>query len=290
MNVSLYRALLQSRIQPFSVVKSSYALRTYRPRNHLNRVSALRLPFLAFRRRYSSYSDPDDDRAALIRKLHFQKDASKAFVWTIIGGCTIVFAGWQYATWPTISSADRAPVYKFLTENFLLSSAHLRAGHWWTMITAGFSHRHLWHFAFNMMSLHAVSQILIYQPGFGPVTFASLWFGSVLSGSAAFISHRKSSNDPRDAAVVGLGASGGVSGIVAAAALIAPRTPMMVFFIPMPLWVAALGYYMVDSFFVVGGLNSPIAHDAHAGGAMFGALFYVLRLRRFGGVFGTRPF
>jgi membrane associated rhomboid family serine protease len=70
-------------------------------------------------------------------------------------------------------------------------------------------------------------------------------------------------------------------GIGAAAACYAPRWPVaiLLFPIPMPLWVAAGGYFLYDYYYLKAPSN--VGHAAHLGGFAYGAV-YGLLLRRGG--------
>lgn len=81
-----------------------------------------------------------------------------------------------------------------------------------------------------------------------------------------------------------LGASGIVMGAASAAACLAPFAPMQIMLIPIniPLWGIAVGYFLIDSYFLNTG--TMIGHAAHMGGAAAGVAYYGLFLRRYGGV------
>lgn len=72
-----------------------------------------------------------------------------------------------------------------------------------------------------------------------------------------------------------LGASGGVSAAVALFALNYPHRQVLVMFvIPMPMWVAAVGGLMYDAFGAVNRSESNVAFTAHLAGAAFGLAYY----------------
>src|SRR4051812_39650941 len=77
---------------------------------------------------------------------------------------------------------------------------------------------------------------------------------------------------PKDSAA--LGASGGISAVVILFAMNFPhRTILFMFFIPMPMWVAAVIMVGMDAFGAMD-RSGTIACTAHLGGAMFGFLYY----------------
>lgn len=83
----------------------------------------------------------------------------------------------------------------------------------------------------------------------------------------------------------GLGASGAVMGMAAAATCLAPFTPMMLMFIPIPipLWGMMVGYVGLDTFWL-NSENSKVGHAAHLGGFACGAVYYLASLRNRGGL------
>jgi len=157
------------------------------------------------------------------------------------------------------------------------------------MLTSAFSHIGLGHFLFNMIAFHQFSQLLVVTPGLKAIRhFGTLIVGSALAGSAAFLSHDKTavSVGGRQVERSGLGFSGVVSGVATALALLHPYQRMLLMgVVPVPLWLLGIGYVAYDSY-AMENPDSTVAHDAHLGGAIFGAAYYMIALRRFGGLFG----
>jgi membrane associated rhomboid family serine protease len=61
---------------------------------------------------------------------------------------------------------------------------------------------------------------------------------------------------------------------------LAPRTPVLLFFIiPMPLWVATAGFGVLSALLALTGYGGSIAHTAHLTGIIVG-LAYGYRIRR----------
>jgi hypothetical protein len=80
-----------------------------------------------------------------------------------------------------------------------------------------------------------------------------------------------------------LGASGGIAAVVILFALNYPhRTILFMFFIPMPMWVAAVIMVAIDAYGAID-RSGTVAFTAHLGGAAFGFLYYQWgwRLERF---------
>ncbi|RMX82851.1 hypothetical protein D0869_05753 [Hortaea werneckii] len=206
-----------------------------------------------------------------------------------------------------------------LSDHTTLSHTNLRANRPWTLLTSAFSHQEPLHFAFNMLSLKAFATILTRIPRIRAPHLIFLATGSALAGSLGFLYHDSSRRQNKDQApdnLIGrtisgsdrqitrgipgarspgvesrrsaLGASGMVLGFGAAATCLAPSTSMTVMFlpVPVPLWMLTAVYAAVDTYFL-DDARSPVGHSAHLGGTVFGAVFYVGFLRRFGGVLGA---
>jgi membrane associated rhomboid family serine protease len=177
-----------------------------------------------------------------------------------------------------------------LYENFTLSIANWQAGRSWTLLTSAFSHTALVHFFFNMFALSTFSTIIAAFPGIGAAHMLALCMGSGIAGSFAWLYEKTSGPGGRQNAMArshqaALGASGMVMGAAAVATCLMPAAPMYIMFIPIPipLWATTLLFAGVDAYFLHSE-RSPIGHSAHLGGGLFGAMFYVAFLRRFGGV------
>ena len=117
----------------------------------------------------------------------------------------------------------------------------------------------------------------------------NIYNGPAVSGAAGYLWHQRDKmrrsgrgNQMMSAAYYqsALGASGVVMGVSAVATCLLPRAPIQLMLIPIsfPLWVATIGYAVVDSYF----LDSPTsrtAHAGHLGGLVFGTFYYFAFLR-----------
>ena len=170
-------------------------------------------------------------------------------LWAIIGLNTAVFATWRYA----IETRD-SKLLRQLQNNFTMSIDNWKEGRWWTVLTSSFSHNNFTHFLFNMVTFHAFGGLLARIPGVKGRHIISLCIGSALTSSAAFLADQQSKTSNREQsswiwnsarvqqAMAGLGASGVVMGFGGAVTCLVPNSMMLVMFIiPMPLWVATLG-------------------------------------------------
>ncbi len=152
----------------------------------------------------------------------------------------------------------------------------LKYGEYHRLITAGFVHVGITHFAFNMITLYFFGPPL--ERLMGPITFFVLYFGSELAAHGLSLALNR--DDPHYSAI---GASGAVSGVVFSFCLFQPFAMLYVFFaIPMPAILFAV-LYVVGSIYAMrregeeaGTMGGGIAHEAHLGGALGGLLLTIL--------------
>lgn len=133
------------------------------------------------------------------------------------------------------------------------------------LVTAGFLHVDWMHFAMNAFSLHAFGPSLEWRFGMG--TFLLVFLGSVIGGNLlALYLHRNH-------AYCGVGASGGVCGVIFAVIFLVPGTRVSMFLVPIfiPAWVYAIGF-LAYSYYGIRNKRDNIGHDAHFGGALIGVL------------------
>lgn len=182
----------------------------------------------------------------------------------IVAANVIVFLLWLYPVVPRGTMA----------EHFLVSWAHLQAGHVWTLITAVFSHNVMLHLFVNLIVLVSFGPPL--ERALGPGRFLLFY---LIAGAIGSLAHAVVSNvligSPMQAA---LGASSALAGVLLLFSLAYPKAKVLFFFVlPVPAIVAALLFVGIDIWGLItqiegGGL--PIGHGAHLGGALTGILFY----------------
>jgi len=138
----------------------------------------------------------------------------------------------------------------------------------WTLITSMFVHASFTHILFNMISLYFLGSLLLRLVG--EMRFLEVYFIGGIAGNVLYILLGP-------AMVPGVGASGAIFAIGGALALLAPRLPVVVFPlpIPVPLWSAMI-FFLLISFVMAG-----IAWQAHLGGFLFGLLAGVYFRRRY---------
>lgn len=127
----------------------------------------------------------------------------------------------------------------------------------WIIVTSLFVHASFSHIICNMISLYFLGSFLIRL--IGEKKFLIVYFIGGIVGNIFFIFP-----DPH---AMGVGASGAIFAIGGALAMIAPRIPVFIFFIPIPtpLWVAIVIFLLIS--FVPG---AGIAWQAHLGGLLAG--------------------
>lgn len=144
----------------------------------------------------------------------------------------------------------------------------VRAGQWHRMVTPAFLHADLGHLLVNMLTLYFFGPAV--EAMYGTAGLLVIYLGSQLTAQG-YTLYRKSG----DPAYNALGASGAVSGVVLAFCVREPLANLYLFFaIPVPAIVFAVGY-VAYSTFAMGG-KGRIAHEAHLGGAIGGAVIAVL--------------
>jgi membrane associated rhomboid family serine protease len=139
--------------------------------------------------------------------------------------------------------------------------------HWWQLITYAFLHEGVAHIFFNMFALY------VFGPGleqyWGARRFLVYYFVCAIAAGATqlAVEHFFGNGAPT------IGASGGIFGILFAFAVLFPRVRLLLYFaIPVPAWLFVTGYAVLELFFGVTGTEAGIAHFAHLGGMVGGAV------------------
>ena len=170
----------------------------------------------------------------------------------------------------------------------------------WGVFTQMFTHYDFMHFLFNMIFLFFVAQIMIQL--LGEKRLLSTY---ILGGLFAYATHVVMFYLIPEFAKGGVsdvvGASGSVMAVFCAVAFMRPKLTVYFFgMIKMPIIVLAVVYIAVDLFSVAA--SDGVAHFAHLGGALFGALSiinvnssnnFMNRIEKFwsklGGLFKRKP-
>jgi membrane associated rhomboid family serine protease len=138
----------------------------------------------------------------------------------------------------------------------------------WQVVTYAFLHGGFSHLLLNMLGLWMFGKEI--ERHWGTVRTAAFYFICVLGGAIGqlIVTTFEGTRAPM------IGASGGVFGILLAFGVMFPERRIIMLIPPMPVkakWVV-LGYGLVELWLGVSGTLAGIAHFAHLGGMVFGAL------------------
>jgi hypothetical protein len=152
------------------------------------------------------------------------------------------------------------------TDAFVLNSDQVLSAPW-TLITSIFLHADVMHILFNMFALLIFGLIL--ENIIGSRRFIAIYFASGLLASIGSVFFYNST----------LGASGAIFGVLGCLALLRPRMTVGVYFVPMPMVVAAGVWAVLDLVGVF--YPSNVANIAHIIGLIIGILFGLLLREKF---------
>jgi membrane associated rhomboid family serine protease len=219
-------------------------------------------------RSYNSYGSPSDN-----------EKGNKSVLYSMMGVCGAVFCGAMY-TKTQAQSGYPQPFITFMRTMSCNLTDCLQSGAWYTMLTSTFTHVDLWHLAGNMLTAYYLGGFLCQMPIITPAHFLTISIGSGIAGSAVFLFQRYyASGMTGYDQTRGLGFSGALMGITTVAAFLSPHTKFHIYgIIPIPLWGLAVGYGVYDGYYLNDN-KSRIGHAGHLGGAAFGFLYYIWRLR-----------
>jgi membrane associated rhomboid family serine protease len=138
----------------------------------------------------------------------------------------------------------------------------------WQLVTYAFLHDGLLHIFFNMWGLYMFAPAL--ESHWGARRFLVYYFVCVLAAGATQLAVEYGTGSP----AATIGASGGIFGVLLAFAILFPRARLMLLLppIPMPAWLFVTLYGVLELVFGVTGTEAGIAHFAHLGGMLGGAL------------------
>lgn len=139
-------------------------------------------------------------------------------------------------------------------------------------VTHGFIHADGNHLLFNMITLFFFGKYIeqLYKPAFGGLGFILFYLAAIVV--AILPSYFANKNN---ASYASLGASGAVSAVLFAFILLDPWNILLIFFIPMPAIIFAVGYTAYSIWAQKKG-NDNINHSAHLWGAAFGIIMTIL--------------
>ena len=163
---------------------------------------------------------------------------------------------------------------QFAIRDLWLSADGIRDGMFWQPLTAMFMHDGIGHIFFNMWGLYIFGGIV--APRLGGRAFLALYLVTGLLGNLVWLV--AAWNSP----AVLCGASGAVMAVTAAAAVIAPETPMLLLFIPFPikLRTMAIVFFVLEIVMEITGRQPGVANLVHIVGFIGGYLFIRFFFRR----------
>lgn len=159
----------------------------------------------------------------------------------------------------------------------LTPSDALQGHNLWTIVTTMFAHANFLHLFVNMLSLFFLGSFL--ERLIGKKRFFMVYMLTGIVASLFFVA--LAALFGQDMSMPAVGASGAIFGLGGVLALLTPRLPVYIFFIPiaMPLWIGIV--VMLAVLWVVSAVAGvPIGNTAHLGGFVAGILYGLfLRLK-----------
>ncbi|KAJ3333119.1 hypothetical protein HDU76_011339 [Blyttiomyces sp. JEL0837] len=199
-----------------------------------------------------------------------------------------VFGLWQYAMM-RYNRGDSSWL-SFMERNFYCSWNGVEDGKWWTILSSTFSHNTLIHFGLNMFVFWNFGPIAISI--IGAPQFLLFYLGAGIASSAAHLVYSRYIQPalrkrpiPRFFGRPIYSNSHGASGAIYAATLLyALSYPWsritLFFFFDVPA-IAGVGLFVAyDLYLAYGGNHGRVDSAGHLGGALYGALYWLLRIRR----------
>ena len=176
-----------------------------------------------------------------------------------------------------VGHGDFSLGYQKTTEFLALNPSKIVHGQaLWTFLTSMFMHGSPFHLFANMLSLMFLGGFV--ERLVGKKRFLGVYFASGIAGSLFFV---LSSYLSADLNVYAVGASGAIFGLAGMLAILTPRLPVYIMFIPiaMPMWFGVI-IIMLSLWILSTSLNLPIGNTAHLGGLMIGLIYaYYLRTK-----------
>ena len=166
-----------------------------------------------------------------------------------------------FGLWPVASSVDVPPF------------------HIWQVLTYSALHGNTQHIFFNMFGLYTFG--LGVERALGRIKVLELYLVGVVGGALVQLAVDALTNSGFPT----IGASAGVFGMLVSYTILFPKRRIVLLIppIPMPAWVFASGYTILELFLGVTGVQAGVAHFAHLGGALGSALlvlFWISQARR----------
>lgn len=168
----------------------------------------------------------------------------------------------------------------WFTQNLDLNAAATLQGEVWRLLTAAFLHDpgSIWHILFNMIVLWWAGSEM--EDLYGSWEFLLFYLvGAVLGNLAQLGFYVATTPGPELIYKAAYGASGAINAVLVLFAFHYPfRRVLVMWVIPMPVWLLVVLALAIDTFGFLG-VDPHVGHAAHLGGAAFGLVYYKLHWR-----------
>ncbi len=169
-----------------------------------------------------------------------------------------------------LQQIDLAYLHFPIADYFALSTAGLRRGYVWQLLTYQFLHAGLWHLFCNLIGVWFFGRFV--EERLGKAHFLKLYLLSGVAGG--LLQSALGWLFPYQFGMSTVGASAGVLGLIAAFAMLEPEGEILVFFVvPLRAKYLLIISGAVALFFTVVPSDPGMAHAAHLGGILFGAAY-----------------
>lgn len=177
-----------------------------------------------------------------------------------------------------LSTLDRDPIFNTIRGPGPVTSALqlapdevLEKGHVWQLLTYAFLHDHkaIWHILFNMLILWWMGNEL--EEMYGSREFLTFYLLAAIFAGICFVLYYLMVGGN----IAAVGASGAITAMTVVFAYHFPnRTVLLMFVIPMPIWLLVVIFVAWDFLQFIFQMDTKTAVAAHLGGALFGYLYY----------------
>ncbi|KAJ2306768.1 hypothetical protein IWW55_001289 [Coemansia sp. RSA 2706] len=206
----------------------------------------------------------------------------ESLVYLIIAINGVVFILWQTAVSRKESLGD-ASLVATMVKHFSAMWPNLAEGRVWTLVTPAFSHVESMHLLLNMFMLYSfgtdIARLL------GKRRFLLFYLGAACCGNLISAVTRgvvlpRTRGDYSGVMQPAVGASTSVVGITTLFACLYPTARLYLFMVvPVPAWLATVGFIGWDLWRVMGSTQSRVDGAGHLGGAAAALGYYWFRLR-----------